>query len=130
MVIQYLKERDDFDPNAKMPIIQFNKNSSKLPADVWGGLETIIKMMKEIPALKIKLYGLGSLDEDYPMELSVTRARLVADLVLESGIKPSRIRINGIGAYRPRSGCTESKSCTDEQYKLDRVVMYMVVKEQ
>ena|GEM_PF-3257332 len=129
MVIQYLKERDDFDPNAKMPVIQFDKNSSKLPGDVWGGLESIVKMMKEIPELKIKLYGLASLDEDYPMELSVTRARLVADLMLESGIKPSRIRINGIGAYRPRSGCTEGKACDDKTYKLDRVVMYKVVKE-
>lgn len=129
MVIQYLKERDDFDPTAKMPIIQFQKNSSKLPADVWTDLQTIVKMMKDIPELKIKLYGLGSLDEDYPMELSVTRARLVADLMLESGIKPSRIRINGIGAYRPRSGCTEGKACTDANYKMDRVVMYRVVKE-
>ena len=129
MVIQYLKERDDFDPNAKMPIVQFVKNSSKLPLDVWSELQSIVKMMKDIPDLRIKLYGLSSLDEDYPMELSVTRARLVADLLLESGIKPSRIRINGIGAYRPRSGCTEGKLCSEEQYKLDRVVMYRVVKE-
>ena len=129
MVIQYLKERDDFDPNAKMPIIQFSKNSSKVPADAWTDMQSIVKMMKDIPELKIKLYGLGSVDEDYPMELSVTRARLVADLILESGIKPSRIRINGIGPYRPRSGCTEGKQCTDAQYQLDRVVMYKVVKE-
>ena len=129
MVIQYLKEKDDFDPNAKMPIIQFSKNSSKVPADVWTDMQSIVKMMKDIPDLKIKLYGLGSVDEDYPMELSVTRARLVADLILESGIKPSRIRINGIGAYRPRSGCTEGKQCADAQYQLDRVVMYKVVKE-
>ena len=129
MVIQYLKERDDFDPNAKMPIIQFTKNSSKVPTDAWTDMQSIVKMMKEIPDLKIKLYGLGSADEDYPMELSVTRARLVADLILESGIKPSRIRINGIGPYRPRSGCTEGKQCTDAQYQLDRVVMYKVVKE-
>jgi outer membrane protein OmpA-like peptidoglycan-associated protein len=129
MVIQYLKERDDFDPNAKMPVIQFAKNSSKLPADVWGELETIVKMMKDIPDLKIMLYGLASIDEDYPMELSITRARLVADLVLESGIKPARMRINGIGPYRPRSGCTEGKQCTDQEYKLDRVVMYKVIKQ-
>jgi len=129
MVIQYLKESDDFDPEAKMPIVQFEKNSSKLPTDVWGDLESIVKMMKDIPELKMKLYGLASVDEDYPMELSITRARLVADLVLESGIKPARIRINGIGAYRPRSGCTEGKECTDDQYRLDRVVMYRVVKE-
>jgi outer membrane protein OmpA-like peptidoglycan-associated protein len=129
MVIQYLKELDDFDPNAKMPIIQFDKNSSKLPADAWTDMQAIVKMMKDIPDLKIKIYGLGSIDEDYPMELSVTRARLVADLILESGIKSSRIRINGIGAYRPRSGCTGSKECTDTQYQLDRIVMYKVVKE-
>jgi hypothetical protein len=129
MVIQYMKELDDFDPNAKMPVVQFVKNSSKIPTDIWGQMQTIVKMMKDVPELKIKIYGLSSVDEDYPMELSVTRARLVADLFLESGIKPSRIRINGIGAYRPRSGCTEGKECTEDQYNLDRVVMYKVVKE-
>jgi outer membrane protein OmpA-like peptidoglycan-associated protein len=129
MMVQYLKEKDDFDPNAKMPVIQFDRNSSRLPADIWSDLQAIVKMMKDVPGLKVMLYGLASVDEDYPMELSVTRARLVADLFLESGIKPARMRINGIGAYRPRSGCTESKPCTQDQYKLDRVVMYKVIKE-
>ena len=129
MAVQFLKELDDFDPTAKMPVISFQRNSSKLPNDIWSDLEAIVKMMKDIPQLKIKLYGLASLNEDYPMELSVTRARLVADLILESGIKPARVRINGIGAYRPRSGCTDGKACTEENYKQDRVVMYRVVKE-
>jgi outer membrane protein OmpA-like peptidoglycan-associated protein len=129
MLIQYLKETDDFDPAAKMPIISFEKNSAKLPAGLWGDLQAIVKMMKDIPELKVKLYGLGSLDEDYPLELSVSRARTVANLFFEAGIKPARVRINGIGPYRPRSGCIEGKECSQEQYRLDRVVMYSVVKE-
>jgi outer membrane protein OmpA-like peptidoglycan-associated protein len=129
MSVQFLKEIDDFDPAAKMPVIQFQKNSSKVPADIWSDLEAIVKMMKEVPQLKIKLYGLSSLNEDYPMELSVTRARLVADLILESGIKADRVRINGMGAYRPRSGCTGGKQCSEDSYQLDRVVMYRVIKE-
>ena len=129
MLIQYLKEVDDFDPNAKMPVIAFEKNSAKLPAGLWGDLQAIIKMMQDIPALKVKLYGLGSLDEDYPMELSVSRARTVANLFFETGIKPARVRINGVGAFRPRSGCVEGKACTQDQYRLDRVVLYKVVKE-
>lgn len=129
MLIQYLKEVDDFDPNAKMPVIQFAKNTAKLPDDLWGDLQSIIKMMNEIPTLKLKLYGLGSIDEDYPMELAISRARTVANLFLEAGIKPSRIRINGIGPYRPRSGCVEGKECTQEQYKKDRVILYKVIKD-
>lgn len=129
MLIQYLKEHDEFDPAAKMPVIKFEKNSSKLPDGVWSDLEAIVKMMQEIPQLKMKIYGLGSADEDYPMELSITRARMVADLMLESGIKPARIRINGIGPFRPRSGCVEGKECTQEQYQMDRVVLYTVIKE-
>jgi hypothetical protein len=128
IVIQYLKEKDDFDPAANMPIVQYEKNSSKVPAGTSGNMQSIVKMMKDMPELMIKIYGLSSIDENYPMELSITRARLFADLLLENGIKPSRIRINGIGAYRPRSGCTEGKTCTEEQYKQDRVVMYRVVK--
>ncbi|MCW3126064.1 MAG: flagellar motor protein MotB, partial [Bacteroidetes bacterium] len=129
MLIQYLKEHDEFDPASKMPSIQFEKNSPKVPEGLWSDLEPIVKMMQEVPQLKMKIYGLGSADEDYPMELSITRARLVADMMMEVGIKPGRIRINGVGSFRPRSGCVEGKQCTQEQYKMDRVVMYKVIKD-
>ncbi len=129
MLIQYLKEHDEFDPAARMPFIQFVKNSSKVPSDLWGELEPIVKMMQDIPQLKMKIYGMASADEDYPMELSVTRARMVADVMMEAGIKPLRLRINGLGDLRPRSGCVEGKECTQDQYRQDRMVMYKVVKE-
>lgn len=129
MLIQYLKEHDEFDPAARMPFIQFDKNSSKVPSDLWSELEPIVKMMHDIPQLKMKIYGMASADEDYPMELSVTRARMVADMMMEAGIKPLRLRINGLGDLRPRSGCVEGKECTQTQYRQDRTVMYKVVKE-
>ncbi len=129
MMTQFLKEHDEFDPSLKMPVIQFQRNSSKLPTGLYDDMEDIINMMKQIPELRIKLYGLASADEDYPMELGITRARLVADILLENGIKPNRIRINGIGDFKPRSGCVEGKACTQEQYQRDRVVVYKVIKE-
>ncbi|MBS1618155.1 MAG: OmpA family protein [Bacteroidetes bacterium] len=129
MLIQYLKEHDEFDPAARMPFVQFEKNSSRVPSDLWGELEPIVKMMQDIPQLKMKIYGMASADEDYPMELSVTRARMVADMMMEAGIKPLRLRINGLGDLRPRSGCTEGKECTQDQYRQDRAVLYKVVKE-
>ncbi len=129
MLIQYLKEHDEFDPAARMPFVQFEKNSSKVPSDLWSELEPIVKMMQDIPQLKMKIYGMASADEDYPMELSVTRARMVADMMMEAGIKPLRLRINGIGDLRPRSGCVQGKDCTQDQYRQDRMVMYKVVKE-
>ncbi|MBS1686901.1 MAG: hypothetical protein JSS76_19340 [Bacteroidetes bacterium] len=129
MLIQYLKEHDEFDPAARMPFIQFDKNSSRVPSDLWSELEPIVKMMQDIPQLKMKIYGMASADEDYPMELSVTRARMVADMMMEAGIKPLRLRINGLGDLRPRSGCVEGKECTQEQYSQDRAVLYKVVKE-
>jgi hypothetical protein len=129
MLTQLLNERDEFDPTARMPVIPFEKNSSILPAGVWGDLQSIVKMMKQVPDLKIKFYGMASVDEDYPMELSVGRARTVANIILEQGIKSTKVRIKGIGAYRPRSGCIEHKPCTQEQYKADRVVLYKVIKD-
>ena len=129
MLIQYLKEQDDFDPTMNMPVISFAKNSAKIPNNAIAEIQPIIKMMYDIPSLKLKLYGLGSQDEDYSMELSISRARTVANLFLEAGIKPARMRINGVGPIRPRSGCVEGKPCTEAQYQKDRVVMYKVVKE-
>lgn len=123
------EEPDDFDPTSSMSVIQFEKNSSELSPDISSDLESIINKMKDMPELKIKLYGLASLDENHTMKLSVARARLVADLLRKNGIKPARIRIKGIGASTPRSGCTEGEQCSDARYKLDRVVMWTVVKE-
>ena len=126
---QYLKENSDFDPNAKMQVVQFEKNSNKLSASSWSDLQSLIKTMDDNSDMKVKIYGLASLDEDQPMKISVDRARSAADILMENGIKPSKISVNGIGASRPRSGCTEGKLCTEDAYKLDRVVMYKVVKE-
>jgi outer membrane protein OmpA-like peptidoglycan-associated protein len=123
------EKRDGFDSASGMTVIQFEKNSSKLPPDLQNGLEGIIRMMKDMPQLKIKLYGLASLDESHPMKLSVARATQVEGLLLNGGVKRTRIHINGIRAASPRSGCTEGDECTDARYKLDRVVMYAVVNE-
>ena len=122
------KERANFDANTKMSIVQFEKNSSKISPSAWHDMENVAKMMKDAPELKIELYGLASLDEDHPNKLSEARVRILAGLISESGIDAARIHVNSIGTYRSRSGCAKGDDCTEEQHKLDRVVMYTVVK--
>ena len=122
------KERDNFDANTKMSIIQFEKNSSKIVPSAWHDMESLVKKMKDAPELKVELYGLASLDEDHPNKLSEARVRILAGLISESGIETARIHINNIGTYRSRSGCAKGQECTEDQHKLDRVVMYTVVK--
>ena len=122
------KERANFDANTKMSIIQFEKNSSKISPSAWHDMQSAAKMMKDAPELKIELYGLASLDEDHPNKLSEARVRILAGLISESGIDAARIHVNNIGTYRSRSGCAKGDDCKEEQHKLDRVVMYSVVK--
>ena len=129
MVIQYMKERDDFDPKAKWATIQFMKNSTLTPLELSADMYPVTKMMIDDPTLTMKIYGLASIDEDDPQDLSNKRAREVANIMMGNGINASRIQISGKGASRPRSGCTQNKQCTQEQYKLDRVVMYNLKKE-
>ena len=122
------KERANFDANTKMSIIQFEKNSSKISQSAWHDMESLVKMMKDATELKVELYGLASLDEDHPNKLSEARVRILAGLISESGIDAARIHVNNIGTYRSRSGCAKGDDCTEEQHKLDRVVMYTVAK--
>ena len=126
---QYLKEIDNFDPNAKMQSIQFSKNSSAIPTNIWSDLQNIIKTLEDDPSLRIKIYGLASLDEENTMDLSADRARAAADLLMQNGIKASKISTSGIGTSHPISGCTEGKLCPEQSYQLDRVVMYKIVKD-
>ena len=124
-----MKERDDFDPKAKWATIQFMKNSTLTPLELSADMYPVTKMMIDDPTLTMKIYGLASIDEDDPQDLSNKRAREVANIMMGNGINASRIQISGKGASRPRSGCTQNKQCTQEQYKLDRVVMYNLKKE-
>ena len=122
------KERHNFDASAKMSIIRFEKNSAKIaPADRHK-IEDLAKMMKDAPELKVELYGLASFDEKHPMKLSEARVRSIAGLISENGIEAARIHVNNIGTSRSRSGCEKGEGCEEEQYKLDRVVMYTVGK--
>jgi outer membrane protein OmpA-like peptidoglycan-associated protein len=122
-------EADDFDPSEKMPIVSFAKNSSATPFDLLNEVIPIVKMMKEIPQLRIKIYGMASFDEAYPKELSLTRAQEVAKVFINNNVPASRIKFNGYGNTKTKSGCTASSDCDEFKLSRDRIVLYKVVKD-
>lgn len=122
-------EADDFDPSEKMPIVSFAKNSSATPFDLLNEVIPIVKMMKEIPQLRIKIYGMASFDEAYPKELSLTRAQEVAKIFINNNVPASRIKFNGYGNTKTKSGCSASSDCDEFKLSRDRIVLYKVVKD-
>jgi chemotaxis protein MotB len=84
----------------------FEPGTAKLPSDVYPVLDIIVDMLKPIDN-SIRLVGYT--DNQPPrdsqfannMELSVTRAMVVADYLINKGIDPERIIVSGRGQYQP-----------------------------
>ncbi|MFN8310938.1 MAG: hypothetical protein U0T73_13330 [Chitinophagales bacterium] len=129
MALQSLEVKEEFSVNDKMPLIFFDKNTVSLPPGTIEETQAIISMMKQVPDLTLKIYGLASCDEESPIILSVGRAKEFAKLFLRAGIEESRIRLMGLGNSQTRSGCKTPGQCTETQLQDDRVLMYKVIKD-
>ena len=84
----------------------FPSGSSDLPAEARPVLDTIVTMLKPIDN-KIRL--VGNTDDSQPTDpnysnnwdLSLARAMVVANYLMQAGIDPSRLIISGRGQYDP-----------------------------
>lgn len=123
-----LVENDAFDINEKLPAIYFEKNGTNISAASKLELLGLVNMMKEVPNLRLKLYGLAGNEEDAPLPLSVGRVREVAKFFRRNGITDEHIYTIGFGAMHSRSGCIVGKPCPEEQKREDRVVLYKLIK--
>ncbi|HCE16263.1 MAG TPA: hypothetical protein DEQ80_00250 [Anaerolinea thermolimosa] len=84
----------------------FSPGRSELPPEVRPVLDTIVAMIRQIDN-PIRLVGhtddSPSTDPRYPTqwELSIARAMVVAQYLIDSGIDPSRLTVAGRGPYDP-----------------------------
>ncbi len=84
--------------------ILFDVNSDQIKGTSYGTLKEIASVMKENPALKVKIIGYTDSDGDAAanLELSKKRAAAVKNaLVTEFGIDAARMETDGRGASQP-----------------------------
>ncbi|MGB0867594.1 MAG: OmpA family protein [Granulosicoccaceae bacterium] len=83
--------------------VQFELNSARLTLPATARLDAVIQDMQRYPKLRIQITAhtdnQGS--ATYNLELSIKRARSVAEYLIEHGISPDRLRAVGAGESQP-----------------------------
>jgi outer membrane protein OmpA-like peptidoglycan-associated protein len=84
--------------------ILFDVNSDRIRGESYGTLKEIAGVLKENPALKVRILGHTDSDGDAPanLELSKRRAEAVKNtLAAEFGIEAARMETDGLGESKP-----------------------------
>jgi outer membrane protein OmpA-like peptidoglycan-associated protein len=83
--------------------INFAFNSAVLPAEAHAMIDMMAQLMKESPAIKVRVEGhtdaTGAVD--YNVALSERRALSVAEYLVKQGIEPARLILIGKGMAEP-----------------------------
>ena len=87
--------------------VTFPTNGYVIGNGFYGPLNDIASVLNQYPETRIVISG--NTDNtgaySYNMDLSVKRARSVADYLVRRGVNPNRITINGFGPDRPILNC-------------------------
>ncbi len=104
--------------------IFFDFNKSSLREASIAELNRVVKMMNDVPALKIQISGhtdnVGS--DAYNQKLSEDRAHSVVNFLIASGIDASRLAYKGYGESQP-----VADNSTDEGRQLNRRTEFEVI---
>ncbi len=122
VIIQPAKEK-----NSKMLLmgVNFEFNSSKLTAESYPVLYHVSKKLKKFPDLKIEIDGhcdsIGTVEVN--QRISLERANVVKDYMVERGIDESRIKTVGFGFTKPIAD-----NGTPEGRAMNRRIEFKIIK--
>lgn len=106
--------------------IFFDYNDYKLREESFAELNRIVKLMKERPELIVEIAGhtdnIGS--DAYNLNLSLMRAKSVADYLISNGVESQRLKVRGYGAKFP----IETND-TEEGRQMNRRVEFKILKK-
>ena len=96
----------EFDDGWKMEMpsrLLFNSNSDMLNAPQRGNVERVAKALHSVGIEQLRVEGhtdnLGS--QAYNQQLSLRRAQAVAQVLIDAGMSPERVEVQGFGFSRP-----------------------------
>lgn len=109
--------------------IFFDLDKATLRPESTAELERLIKLMNDVPTLKIELGGhtdsRGS--DSYNQKLSEKRAKAVVDYLTAHGIAADRLKWAGYGETQLVNGCSNGVQCSDEEHQENRRTEFKVL---
>ena len=109
--------------------IFFDLDKATLRSESTAELNRLIKLMNDVPTLKIELGGhtdsRGS--DSYNQQLSERRAEAVVDYLTKAGIVASRLKSAGYGETQLVNQCSNGVSCSDVQHQENRRTEFKVL---
>ena len=109
--------------------IFFDLDKATLRAESTTELKRLIKLMNDVPTLKIELGGhtdsQGS--DSYNLQLSQKRAKAVVDYLTDAGISADRLKWEGYGETQLVNGCSNGVKCTDDEHQANRRTEFKVL---
>lgn len=109
--------------------IFFDLNKATLRPESTAELNRLIKLMTEVPTLRIELGGhtdsRGS--DSYNQKLSEERAKAVVDYLTANGIEGNRLEWAGYGETQLVNECANGVPCSDQQHQENRRTEFKVL---
>ena len=109
--------------------IFFDLDKATLRQESTAELNRLIKLMNDVPTLKIELGGhtdsRGS--DTYNQQLSEKRAQAVVDYLTKAGISAGRLKYAGYGETQLVNGCSNGVNCSDVQHQENRRTEFKVL---
>ena len=114
----------------KVDNINFNLNKASIRADAAKELDKIVEVMKEYPAMIIKIEShsdaIGS--DSYNENLSDRRAKFTKNYIISKGIEKNRIESAiGYGEKRLLNRCVNGVWCSDKDHGTNRRSEFIIV---
>jgi len=102
--------------------IFYDFGKSYIRTDASKGLDAIVDLMKQYPAMTVDLTShtdsRGS--KEFNLDLSARRSTSAKYYLTSRGIESDRIRAYGKGEQNPRNRCTDGVACSEEEYQFNR----------
>jgi len=109
--------------------IFFDLNKATLRPESTAELERLIKLMTDVPTLKIELGGhtdsRGS--DSYNQKLSEQRAEAVVNYLTQKGISSDRLKFAGYGETQLVNKCANGVNCSEEEHQENRRTEFKVL---
>ncbi len=109
--------------------ILYDFNSDVLREESKVSLNTLVKIMKDSPNLKIGIYShtdsRGS--DEYNLELSQRRAQSVVNYLVSQGLSKDRLLAKGFGETQLLNKCANGIECTEQEHEVNRRTTFKVL---
>ncbi len=102
--------------------IFYDFGKSYIRTDASKGLDAILDLMKQYPAMTVDLTSHTDSrgTKEFNLDLSARRSTSAKYYLTSRGIEPDRIRAYGKGEQNPRNRCTDGVPCSEEEYQFNR----------